>query len=113
MEIKDKHKALLKGLGLKDEDFDCFDGTFVHYEYNDKRGVRIYDPYYQTSYSEYIGIDGWSAWSTEKDTFMSDILRGAKDKARQKETLSSKPGQGEIEEALRKKFGDKSKSESD
>ncbi|MFH1243198.1 MAG: hypothetical protein V1689_12665 [Pseudomonadota bacterium] len=105
MEIRDEHKALLKGLGLREEDFDRFDDRFVRYDYDEEKGVRLYDPYYQTSYNEYIGIDGWSAWSTEKDTFMSDILKGAKEKARQREASSPKPEQVEIEEALRKKFG--------
>lgn len=111
MEIKDEHKVLLKGLGLKEEDFERFGGRFVRYEYDDEKGVRIYDPYYQTSYSEYIGIDGWSAWSTENDTFMSDILKGAREKARRKEALSPKPEQGEIEEGLRKKFGNRIKTD--
>jgi len=66
MKINEQHKALLKKLGLKDEDFDRFDGEFVRYEYHDKKGVRLYDPYYRTSYKEYIDIDGWSAWSQEK-----------------------------------------------
>ncbi len=105
MEIRDEHKALLRGLGLKEEDFDRFDDRFVRYDYNEEKGVRLYDPYYQTSYNEYIGIDGWSAWSAEKDTFMSDILRGAQEKARQREASSPKPEQAEIEEAFRKKFG--------
>ncbi len=109
MEIKDEHKVLLKTLGLKEEDFDRFDGKFVRYEYDDVKGVRIYDPYCATSYSEYIGIDGWSAWSTEQDTFMSDILKGARDKARQSEGKGPRPEKGEIEEALRRKFENKSK----
>ena len=107
MEIKDKHKVLLKTLGLEEEDFDRFDDKFVRYEYDDVKGVRIYDPYYETSYNEYIGIDGWSAWSTEKDTFMTDILKGAREKAR-----GTKPEQEEIEASLRKKFGDNSQTES-
>lgn len=108
MKIKDKHKALLKTLGLKEEDFDRFDDKFVRYEYDDVKGVRIHDPYYETSYNEYIGIDGWSAWSTEKDTFMTDILKGAREKAR-----GTKPEQGKIEASLRKKFGDSSQTESE
>ena len=107
VEIKEEHKALLRRLGLKDKDFECLDGKWVRYEYDEEKGVRIYDPYYETSYNEYIGIDGWSAWSEEKDTFMSDILKGAKEKARQKEAISPKPEQEEITEALQKKFGKK------
>ncbi|RLF58207.1 MAG: hypothetical protein DRN37_05320 [Thermoplasmata archaeon] len=77
MEIKQEHKALLKKLGLVEEDFERFDGRFVRYEYDEKRGVRLYDPYYMTSYNEYIDADGWSAWSDENDTFMSSILKGS------------------------------------
>jgi len=107
MKIDDKHKPLLKELGLTEEDFEKFDGKFVSYEYDEVKGVRIYDPYYTTSYNEYIGVDGWSAWSSEKDTFMSDILKGAKEKARLAEEKSSQAPQGEIAEALKKKFGQK------
>ena len=107
MEVKDEHKKLLKKLGLTDEDFERFDGEFVRYEYDSRRGVRIYDPYYATSYNEYIGIDGWSAWSDEKDTFMSDILKGAHEEVRQREASSAKADQQEISEALEKKFGKK------
>ncbi|RLB43064.1 MAG: hypothetical protein DRH12_03975 [Deltaproteobacteria bacterium] len=107
MKIEEKHKALLKELGLVEEDFEKFDGKFVTYEYDEQKGVRIYDPYYTTSYNEYIGVDGWSAWSSEKDTFMTDILRGAKEKAKLAEQKSERPEQDEIAEALKKKFGHK------
>lgn len=107
MEVREEHKALLKSLGLDDEDFGRFDGEFVRYEYDNKRGVRIYDPYYETSYNEYIGIDGWSAWSDENDTFMSDILKGVHEAVRHRETSSAKADPQEISEALEKKFGKK------
>lgn len=74
MKIREDHKRLLKELGLKDEDFGLFDGKFVTYEVDGEKGVRLYDPYYSTSYSEYIDVNGWSAWSSEQDTFMSRIL---------------------------------------
>ena len=32
MEIKEQHKALLRELGLRDEEFERFDGKFVSYE---------------------------------------------------------------------------------
>ena len=104
MEIKDEHKNLLKDLGLADEDFDCFDGKWVRYEFDEERGVRIYDPYYRTSYSEYIGIDGWSAWSSEKDTFMSDVIRAAGGSLAGGRPAGASPDGAEITEALRKKF---------
>jgi len=113
MEIKEEHKVLLKKLGLKAEDFERFDGKFVRYEYDEEKGVRIYDPYYDTSYNEYIGIDGWSAWSTENDTFMSDILKGAQAETRRREANSPKPDQKEIAEALEKKFGKKTETDSE
>ena len=93
MEIKEEHKALLRSLGLKEEDFERFDGKFVSYEYDAKKGVRIYDPYYQTSYNEYIGIDGWSAWSEENNTFMADILKRSREGAHQTESIVPKPDQ--------------------
>ena len=105
MEIKKEHQALLKGLGLKDEDFAFFDDKYVRYEFDEKKGVRIYDPYYRTSYNEYIGIDGWSAWSKEQDTFMQDILKGAQAEAGRREATSPRPDQEEISNALQKKFG--------
>ena len=63
MEIKKEHKELLKSLGLNEGDFDVFDGKYVTYEYDEHKGVRLYDPLYRTSYNEYIDVDGWSAWS--------------------------------------------------
>jgi len=111
MEIKEEHKALLKDLGLKEEDLEVFDGKYVRYEYDDKKGVRIYDPYYATSYNEYIDVDGWSSWSMENDTFMSDILRGAQKETQRREAISPKPDQQEIAEALQKKFGGKNEDD--
>jgi len=107
MEVKEEHKALLKSLGLDDEDFERFDGEFVRYEYDEKKGVRIYDPYYSTSYNEYIGIDGWSAWSDENDTFMSDIMKGTHEEVRRKELSNPRANQEKISEALENKFGKK------
>lgn len=107
MEIKEKHKELLRSLGLKDDDFDLFDGKHVFYEFHEEKGVRLYDPNYETSYEEYIDIDGWSAWSSERDSFMSDILKGAKEEAQRREKMSSRPSEQEIEQTLKAKFGDK------
>lgn len=105
MEVKEAHKPLLRKLGLTDKDLELFDGEFVRYEVNAKRGVRIYDPYYTTSYNEYIGIDGWSAWSDENDTFMSDMLKGAHEKVRLREGSGTGANQEDISAALQKKFG--------
>lgn len=105
MEVPQHHKDLLKELGLKDEDLDLFNGKFVRYEFDQEKGVRIYDPYYRTSYNEYIGIDGWGSWSSEKDTFMRDILKKAREEARRIEAMSLKPDQTETEMALKSKFG--------
>lgn len=105
VDIKEEHKPLLRQLGLKDEDFARFDGRFVRYEVDNRKGARIYDPYYATSYNEYIGIDGWSAWSEEKDTFMTDILKGAREKVREAEAISQKLSAKELTQALQKKFG--------
>ena len=105
MEIDEKHKRLLMALGLKDEDFALFDGKTVTYEFDEKKGVRLYDPYYSTSYSEYIDVDGWSSWSTEQDSFTSDILREAKAEAERREKLSPKPTQEELAQSIKGKFG--------
>jgi len=107
MDIKEEHKALLKGMGLKEEDFERFDDKFVRYEFEEEKGVRLYDPYYRTSYNEYIDADGWSAWSSEKDTFMSNILKGARRRAQESEKMSPRPSEGEITQALKKRFGKK------
>lgn len=111
MEIKVEHKELLRHLGLKDKDFELFDGKQVTYEFHEEKGVRLYDPNYETSYNEYIDIDGWSAWSSEKDTFMSDILRGAKQEAERREKTSPKPSQEDIEQTLKTKFGHRENQE--
>ena len=112
MEIKQEHKALLESMGLKEKDFEHFDGQFVRYEFDEEKGVRLYDPYYRTSYNEYIDADGWSAWSSEKDTFMSNILKDARRTAEESEQRSPKPSGEEITQALKKKFGKKVTSES-
>jgi hypothetical protein len=105
MDISEKHRKLLKALGLKDDDFNLFDGNTVTYEHDPKKGVRLYDPYYSTSYSEYIDVDGWSSWSTEQDTFTSDILAEAKAEAERREKLSPKPTQEELTHSIKVKFG--------
>jgi hypothetical protein len=113
MEIKPEHKPLLIALGLKEEDFARFDGKQVRYEYDEEMGVRIYDPFYRTSYNEYIGIDGWSAWSEEQDTFMTDILKSAREKALAKEKSASGTTQEEITHVMKAKFGGKIKPEAE
>jgi hypothetical protein len=112
MEIKEEHRRLLKTLGLKDRDFELFDGKFVRYEFDEKRGVRIYDPYYTTSYEEYIDSDGWSAWSEEGDTFMSSLLGTSQDMEPQSRTGDVREDQKKITEALQKKFGKKTEADS-
>jgi hypothetical protein len=113
MEIKPEHKPLLIALGLKEEDFVRFDDKQVRYEYDEEMGVRIYDPFYRTSYNEYIGIDGWSAWSKERDTFMTAILKGAREKALAKEKSASGTTQDEITHLMKAKFGGQVKSEAE
>ena len=105
MNIDEEHKNLLKAIGIKEEDFILFDGKTVTYEFDAKKGVRIYDPYYSTSYTEYIDVDGWSSWSTEQDSFTSDILHEAKAKAERREKLSPKPTQEELAQSIKRKFG--------
>jgi hypothetical protein len=107
MEIKEDHKKLLKAMGLTEEDFKRFDGKEVTYEFDQEKGARLYDPYYATSYSEYIDVDGWSSWSSEQDTFMSNILEKAQAEASRKEAISPKATQEEITKAMQKKFGKK------
>jgi hypothetical protein len=105
MNIDEKHKKLLIAMGIKEEDFSLFDGKTVTYEFDETKGVRIYDPYYHTSYAEYIDVDGWSSWSTEQDSFTSDILHEAKAEAERREKLSPKPTHEEIAHSIKAKFG--------
>jgi len=105
MNIDENHKKLLIELGLKEEDFILFDGKSVTYEFHETKGVRLYDPYYYTSYSEYIDVDGWSSWSTEQDSFVTDILAQAKAEAQRRERLSPRPTQEEIAHSMKIKFG--------
>jgi len=105
MNIDEEHKNLLKAIGIKEEDFILFDGKTVTYEFDAKKGVRIYDPYYSTSYTEYIDVDGWSSWSTEQASFTSDILHEAKAEAERREKLSPKPTQEELAQSIKGKFG--------
>jgi hypothetical protein len=112
MEINEEHKKLLKNLGLKEEDFERFDGTFVTYEFDPVKGVRLYDPAYETSYDEYIDVDGWSAWSSEQNTFMGNILKGTREEVERREKMDRKLSQEEFKESLEKKFGKKPDSNS-
>ena len=105
MNVEERHEKLLLAMGIKEEDFRLFDGKTVTYEFDEKKGVRLYDPYYHTSYSEYIDVDGWSSWSTERDSFTSDILNQAKAEAERREKLSPKPTQEDISASLKGKFG--------
>ncbi|RJR41029.1 MAG: hypothetical protein C4576_18810 [Desulfobacteraceae bacterium] len=107
MHIPEEHKKLLKELGLEDGDFQCFDGESVSYEFDETRGVRLYDPYYRTSYQEYIEVDGWSAWSLEKDTFMSDLLEDTRAEVARAQAEIGKPSQEDIAKAMQKRFGKK------
>ena len=107
MKIKEEHKKLLKDLGLKDEDFERFYGTSVTYEYDPDKGVRLFDPDYETSYNEYIDVDGWSAWSSENNSFMGDILKPAWEEVERREKLSGEMSREELEKSLEKKFGKK------
>ena len=111
MELPEDHRKMLKRMGLQEKDFDLFDGKFVSYEYDGEKGIRLYDPYYRTSYNEYIDVDGWSSWSSEEDTFMSDILKPAQEEARQRENLSAGQNQEEIAQSLEKKFSKKKTSD--
>jgi hypothetical protein len=105
MEISETHKKLLIDMGIREEDFSLFDGKTVTYEFDANKGVRLYDPYYSTSYTEYIDVDGWSSWSTEQDSFTSDILYEAKAEAERREKLSPRPKQEEISRSIKVKFG--------
>ena len=73
--------------------------------------MRIYDPYYVTSYDEYIASGGWSSWSSENDTFMSDILRDARKKATEMENRRPRPEEEKITQDLKMKFGDTDSSD--
>jgi hypothetical protein len=105
MEIEELHKKLLIEMGLKEEDFPLFDGKHVTYEYDAGKGVRLYDPYYRTSYNEYIGPDGWSVWSSEADTFMSEVFGAAKAEAEKRLKTGRRPSGQELTQTLEKKFG--------
>ena len=42
MQVKEERRDLLKSLGLKDDDFEKFDGKHVRYEYDEKKKGEIY-----------------------------------------------------------------------
>ena len=103
MKVIEEHKTLLKSLGLKDEDLEQFDGTSVTYGFDPAKGVRLYDPNYETSYNEYIDVDGWSAWSSENNTFMGDILKGTREEVESRERMGRELSQEELAQTLGKK----------
>jgi len=105
MEIKDEHKKLLLDMGVKEEDLLLFDGEEVSYEYDESKGVRLYDRNYKTSYPEYIDIDGWSSWSSEQIVFERNILPPAQAEARRRAGESQNPTDEELSDAFESKFG--------
>jgi hypothetical protein len=105
MEIKGEHRKLLLDMGLKEEDFNLFDGKGVSYEYDEEKGLRIFDPYCRTSYPEYIDVDGWSSWSSEQQPFESNIIPPAKAEAQRRAEASPRATHEELAEAMKKKFG--------
>jgi len=113
MKIDAAHKALLKGMGLCEEDFERFDGEYVRYEFDEEKGVRLYDPHYATSYNEYIGVDGWSAWSSENDTFMSDILKKTREEVKRQKAEKAPLDREAVSEALKKKFPGRTRAKSE
>ena len=113
MEIKEKHKKIMRDMGLKDEDFLLFDGQFVRYEYDEVKGIRLYDPYYRTSYNEYMDVDGWTAWSSEKDIFMSTFLKPTHEEVRRIREINPTASDEKITQDLKKKFGKKIDSETE
>jgi hypothetical protein len=52
-------------------------------------------------------VDGWSLWSSEADTFISDVFGAAKAEAEKRERTSRRPSGEELAQALEKKFGKK------
>jgi hypothetical protein len=105
--IKEEHKAMLRELGLEEKDFGLFNGKDVAYEFDEKRGIRIYDPYYATSYDGYIEVDGWSCWTSSRDTFMQNIQSKASPSPEGRQGAVSELDQEVITRALKKKFGSK------
>ena len=104
MNINDEHRRLLLQLGLRAEDLSLFDGKEVRYEFDPDKGVRIFDPHYKTSYPEYIDVDGWSAWSSEQDTFQGTILKETLPEAERRAKTDPKPSPEEIEAVMNKRF---------
>lgn len=103
--IKEEHKEKLLEVGLDDEDFALFNGNDVAYEFDEERGVRIYDPYYTTSYDGYIDVDGWSSWSSVQDNFMQNMQNKASNSHEVRQGPVSEGNQEVITQALKKKFG--------
>jgi hypothetical protein len=58
-------------------------------------------------------VDGWSSWSTEHDTFTSDILHEAKAEAQRREKLSPEPTQEDLVDSLKGRFGKQESSGTD
>ena len=104
MIINEEHKSLLIHLGLRDEDLPLFDGDRVRYEFDPQKGVRLYDPYFRTSYREFIDVDGWSAWSSEQDTFQAGILKENLPEAARRAEASRGPAAEDIATAMKKRF---------
>jgi hypothetical protein len=111
--IKEEHKGLLREIGLEEEDFALFDGKDVAYEFDEDKGIRLYDPYYATSYDGYIEVDGWSSWSSGRDTFMQDIQSKASPCPEGRQGAVSELDQEVITRALKKKFGSKDEPSSE
>lgn len=105
MIFSDKQKGLLRDLGLTEEDEALIDEKDVKLAFDEVKGVRLFDPYYRTSYREYIAIDGWSSWSSEKDSFLSDILGKGLVGPSPEGPLDEEARSRAVDEALRARFG--------
>jgi len=102
MDIPEKHKQILNHMGIDDNEFTLFDGKTVIYEYDHERGVRIYDPYYKTSTNRYIGVDGWTSWSSEDDEFLNQLFPNGP--PRPAEAIVEATGEKALKK-LKEKFG--------
>ncbi len=104
MNIPEKDRRILQSLGVQGDEFSLFDGVNLTYESDPEKGIRLYDPYYRTSCTLYIAVDGWTSWSGEDDRFMEQLFpEGLPSRPSDEETRLS-PAQ--VEE-LKKKYQDK------
>ena len=74
--MEEKHKELLRTIGVLEEEFELFDGRNLKYEYDPQKGVRLYDPFTETSTEPLCGYRWMDFLERRRGRFHGDSFPG-------------------------------------